>query len=105
MDQNSIQMNTEPPTENADVLRWVERITRLLQPDQLHWVDGSEEEAQSLFDKMVDHGDCVRLNAEKRPNSFLFRSDPKDVARVESCLLYTSPSPRDQRGSRMPSSA
>jgi len=95
MDQNSFPLNDTPATENTDVLRWVERITRLLQPDQVHWVDGSEGEAKALFDMMVDRGDCVRLNEEKRPNSFLFRSDPKDVARVESRTFICSVSKDD----------
>lgn len=95
MDQNSIPTNGDIPTNNADVLRWVERITRLLEPDQVQWVDGSEAEAGALFDQMVERGDCVRLDPKKRPNSFLFRSDPKDVARVESRTFICSVSKDD----------
>lgn len=87
--------NTAPATANKDVLRWIERIARLCQPDQIHWVKGSDAEAQALFDTMVSRGDCIRLNEEKRPNSYLFRSDPKDVARVESRTFICSVSKDD----------
>lgn len=90
-------LHSEPPTENKDVIRWVDRISRLLEPDRVHWVDGSEDEATALFDMMVERGDCVRLDPEKRPNSFLFRSDPRDVARVESRTFICSVS-RDDAG-------
>ncbi len=88
-------LRSEAPTENKDVLRWIDRMTRLLNPDRVHWVDGSKEENQALFDMMVTRGDCVKLNEEKRPNSYLFRSDPKDVARVESRTFICSVSEAD----------
>ncbi len=88
-------LRSDPPTDNKDVIRWVGRITRLLEPDRVHWVDGSDEEASALFDMMVERKDCIRLNQEKRPNSFLFRSDPKDVARVESRTFICSVSKDD----------
>ena len=72
------------PTSNKDIQRWVERMVTLLQPDRVHWVDGSEEEAAAMMEMMVSRGDCVKLNEDLRPNSHLFRSDPRDVARVES---------------------
>jgi phosphoenolpyruvate carboxykinase (GTP) len=79
-----------PPTANKDVVNWVERLTRLLLPDQVHWVDGSEAEAEALFGMMVARGHAIKLNEAKRPNSYLFRSDPKDVARVESRTFICS---------------
>lgn len=88
-------LRSEPPTANKDVIRWVNRIAKLLNPDRVHWVDGSEEEAAALFDMMVEREDCIRLNEEKRPNSFLFRSDPRDVARVESRTFICSVSEDD----------
>ncbi|MGC9452066.1 MAG: phosphoenolpyruvate carboxykinase (GTP) [Oceanipulchritudo sp.] len=88
-------LNSTPPTENKDVIRWVERIARLCGPDRVHWVDGSEEEAQALFKMMVESKVCIKLNEEKRPNSYLFRSDPKDVARVESRTFICSVSKDD----------
>lgn len=91
----SYPLRNEPPTKNKDVIRWVDRIARLLGPDRVHWVDGSDEEAAALFDMMVERKDCIRLDEEKRPNSFLFRSDPRDVARVESRTFICSVSEDD----------
>jgi len=88
-------LRSEPPTANKHILRWVERISRLVEPDRVHWVDGSAEEAAALFDMMVTKGQCVRLDQEKRPNSYLFRSDPRDVARVESRTFICSVSKDD----------
>ena len=78
------------PTPNKDIQRWVERMVTLLQPDRVHWVDGSEDEAAAMMDMMVSRGDCVKLNEDLRPNSHLFRSDPRDVARVESRTFICS---------------
>lgn len=93
----SYPLNSDVPTSNLDVSRWIDRIIRLLDPDRVHWVDGSDEEAEALFDMMVERNDCVKLNDEKRPNSYLFRSDPRDVARVESRTFICSIS-KDEAG-------
>ena len=75
----------DPKTiKNKALLAWVDTIAKLTTPDSIHWVDGSQEEADSLFKLMLDKGACVKLNEKKRPNSYLFRSDPRDVARVEA---------------------
>ena len=55
----------------------------ILQPASIHWCDGSEEEAEALTEIMVKQGTLIPLDETKRPNSFLARSDPGDVARVE----------------------
>lgn len=78
MNQNSI------PTTNEKVISWVNEIAELTQPDAIYWCDGSEEENTRICDELVAKGTFIRLNPEKRPNSFLARSNPKDVARVEA---------------------
>jgi len=81
------------PTSNKHVRRWVDGIIRLCTPDKVAWCDGSKAEFDSLMAGMVESGVAIKLNAEKRPNSYLFRSDPKDVARVEGRTFICSPGP------------
>jgi phosphoenolpyruvate carboxykinase (GTP) len=73
-----------PPTRNKKLLEWVEEVAELTQPDEVIWCDGSDDEWERLTSQLVDAGTFIRLNPEIRPNSFLARSDPSDVARVES---------------------
>ena len=71
-------------TNNEALLGWIKTVTDLSKPDQVYICDGSQEESDELCKQMVESGTFIRLNEEKRPNSFLCRSDPKDVARMES---------------------
>lgn len=76
-------MMSQGNIRNQRLLKWVEETVRLCQPDNVHWCDGSDEEYRTLCDQLVASGTFIKLNAQKRPNSFLSRSDPGDVARVE----------------------
>lgn len=78
---------------------WVKRIAEFCQPDQVHWCDGSEQEYQTLCEKLVEKGTFIRLNPEKWPNSFACFSDPSDVARVED-RTYTAAGPKTMQARR-----
>ncbi len=70
-------------TNNQKLKLWVEEMASLCKPDSIYWCNGSEEEFSRIADNLVDSGTFIKLNEELRPNSFLSRSDPDDVARVE----------------------
>lgn len=78
------------PTRNAKLLAWVEEMTQLCQPAQVHWCDGSQAEYDSLCELMVRSGTFTRLDPVKRPGCFLARSHPSDVARVEDRTFICS---------------
>src|SRR5690242_7756298 len=78
-----IQRSAAAPTKHSKLLAWVSEVIETCRPRDVHWCSGSQPEYDTLCEEMVRAGTLVRLNPEKRPRSFLSRSDPRDVARVE----------------------
>ncbi|MBK1735757.1 phosphoenolpyruvate carboxykinase (GTP) [Halorhodospira abdelmalekii] len=82
-------------TRHHALLRWVEENAALCKPSQVHWCDGSAEEYQEMCRRMVEGGTAETLNPELRPNSYLVRSEPVDVARVEDRTFICSQTPEE----------
>jgi phosphoenolpyruvate carboxykinase (GTP) len=78
------------PTSHPKLLEWVREAAELTTPDRVVWCDGSDAEWQRLTDELVEAGTLVRLNEERKPNSFWARTDPTDVARVEERTFICS---------------
>ena len=70
-------------TNNKKVLNWLDEMVKLTQPDEVIWIDGSDEQKHALEDEAVSTGEMIRLNEEKLPGCFLHRTATNDVARVE----------------------
>jgi phosphoenolpyruvate carboxykinase (GTP) len=88
-------VETGVPTKNAKLISWVEEIAALTQPEAIHWCDGSAEEYDALCRQLVEAGTFEKLSDAKRPNSYIARSDPGDVARVEDRTFICSADERD----------
>lgn len=81
--------------KNKKLQAWVKEVADMCQPDQIYWCDGSDEENRRLLKEMVDSGLAIKLNEEKLPGCYLFRSDASDVARVENRTYISSKKQED----------
>jgi phosphoenolpyruvate carboxykinase (GTP) len=79
--------------QHEKLLKWIQEASALCRPDSVSWCDGSEEEYNRLMALLVKSGSAIPL--KKRPNSYLFRSDPSDVARVEDRTYISTPNQID----------
>jgi phosphoenolpyruvate carboxykinase (GTP) len=84
-------------TTLKELQTWIDQVTELTQPDDIHWCDGSEEEYRGMADLLLSNGGFVELNQETHPGCYLHRSDPSDVARVEH-LTFVCTSQEEDAG-------
>jgi len=87
----------KPATTNQKLISWVNEMAALCQPENIFWCDGSDAENQLLCDQMVRSGTFIKLNAQKRPGSYLARSHRSDVGRVEDRTFICAKS-KDEAG-------
>jgi len=84
-------------TSNPILKQWINEVSELTQPDNIHWCTGSDEENRQLVDGMLETGVFIELNQETNPGCYLHRSDPSDVARVEH-LTFICTSEKEDAG-------
>ena len=77
-------------TNNKTILAWIDEMKALVNPDQVVWIDGSEEQLEELRNEAVESGEMIKLNQEKLPGCYYHRTAPNDVARVEDRTLICS---------------
>ena len=78
-------------TENKKVLTWLDEMVKLAQPDEVVWIDGSEEQLEKLRAEAVETGEMIKLNEEKLPGCYYHRTAENDVARVEDRTFICTP--------------
>lgn len=76
--------------KHEEIITWVQQTAEYCQAKEIYWCDGSDEEYQQICQKLVDKGTFIKLNDQKRPNSYACFSDPSDVARIEDKTFICS---------------
>ncbi|MDK8823932.1 phosphoenolpyruvate carboxykinase (GTP) [Corynebacterium coyleae] len=89
------RLEGQAPTDNEHLIDWINEAVDLFEPEKVVFADGSDEEWNRLADELVTAGTLIKLNEEKRPNSYLARSNPSDVARVESRTFIATENEED----------
>jgi len=84
-------------TSNAILKQWINEVSELTQPENIHWCTGSDEENRQLINGMLETGEFIELNQQTNPGCYLHRSDPSDVARVEH-LTFICTSKKEDAG-------
>ncbi len=92
---NAIAVSTPMPTQLKSLRDWVDDVARLTTPDTIHWCDGSDAENAALIAQMQADGTLIKLNEHTHPDSWLHRSHPDDVARVEHLTFVCTPQADD----------
>jgi phosphoenolpyruvate carboxykinase (GTP) len=92
MSANPPPASTKPITSNTHLIQWVNEMAAMCQPDQVLWLDGSEEEKRRLTEYAVANGVLLELDQKKLPGCYYHRSSPSDVARVEHLTFICTPS-------------
>src|SRR5947208_7315752 len=97
-----IALAISPPTgigdarpTNQAVLDWVQDVAKLTQPENIFWCDGSQRENDFLLEQAIRQNILLKLNDQKVPRSYLHRSNPNDVARVEQFTFICTPTKQE----------